>query len=547
MARQRTQYKLAGRYLRGNDTVYYGLVTADGKEVRATEEVMAYYVGRDQVINVKAQLYKDKVLFRGVGCEIRDLPTIQLGSAGSQPVKPVQPKPVQPKPVQKHRLSDKLIRDISAYTDTNISNTYEDACKDLLSKYSSLAYNLEKTLCFKDMKELGSYIYLYKHVDNIFYILVNIWESNDYVRLAVSESTFKLIRYEYPELVKRYTGDDSEYSDLSKYSYCHYHELIMRVGMFSRIPQYKKLKMRFAHYNKEIFDNLITPKMVLIVGEYKDGTHFDDLVGCAGYSRKATNNINNYPLILVKYSSFRSVDCINNLSRYNLCTLLHEMGHAYVDELYGTNWETKPEDMGDVLYGIDKSKHPKQYRCHGKKFGETMKMVSQKTGFSFDELFGYGVHIDNAGRQTEYTSDLGYEAVKHSDLTDKVYVENKLHNVNDIMYSTSRYRRSFEKIKTSLITNEEYFNKYFREKFNLELKVLVTEDETRLRITDIFNIQRDYDINYNTSSGSACILVYRLISENENYMIYKEYIENSVDKSILKRVLQNVYADITSN
>ena len=81
MARQRTQYKLAGRYLRGNDTIYYGLITADGKEVRATEEVMAYYVGRDQVINVKAQLYKDKVLFRGIGCEIRDLPTIQLDNS----------------------------------------------------------------------------------------------------------------------------------------------------------------------------------------------------------------------------------------------------------------------------------------------------------------------------------------------------------------------------------------------------------------------------------------------------------------------------------
>lgn len=81
MARQRTQYKLVGRYLRGNDTVYYGLITPEGKEVRATEEVMAYYVGREQVINVRAQLYQNKVLFRGVDCDIRNLPTIQLNNS----------------------------------------------------------------------------------------------------------------------------------------------------------------------------------------------------------------------------------------------------------------------------------------------------------------------------------------------------------------------------------------------------------------------------------------------------------------------------------
>lgn len=80
MARQRTQYKLVGRYLRGNDTVYYGLITPEGKEVRATEEVMAYYVGREQVVNIKAQLYQNKVLFRGLDCDIRNLPTIQLNN-----------------------------------------------------------------------------------------------------------------------------------------------------------------------------------------------------------------------------------------------------------------------------------------------------------------------------------------------------------------------------------------------------------------------------------------------------------------------------------
>lgn len=66
MVRQRTMYKLMGRYVRGNDTVYYGLMSDSGKEVKYKEEQMAFIVGRDQVVNVKVQLYHDKVLFRGI-------------------------------------------------------------------------------------------------------------------------------------------------------------------------------------------------------------------------------------------------------------------------------------------------------------------------------------------------------------------------------------------------------------------------------------------------------------------------------------------------
>lgn len=78
MGRQRTKYKLVGRYVRDNDTVYYGLISENGDEVKYTEEQMAFVVGRDQVINVTAQLYQSKVLFRGIDCDIRSLPTIQL-------------------------------------------------------------------------------------------------------------------------------------------------------------------------------------------------------------------------------------------------------------------------------------------------------------------------------------------------------------------------------------------------------------------------------------------------------------------------------------
>lgn len=65
MARQKTMYKLVGRYVIGNDTIYYALISENGKEVRYTEEQMAFIVGREQVVNVRAQLYHDKILFIG--------------------------------------------------------------------------------------------------------------------------------------------------------------------------------------------------------------------------------------------------------------------------------------------------------------------------------------------------------------------------------------------------------------------------------------------------------------------------------------------------
>lgn len=66
------------------------------------------------------------------------------------------------------------------------------------------------------------------------------------VPLAISSTTYDLISYEYPEKIKSYSGSD--YDDLSQYKYCHYHELVIRLGLFSRIPQYKKLKMQFVRH-----------------------------------------------------------------------------------------------------------------------------------------------------------------------------------------------------------------------------------------------------------------------------------------------------------
>lgn len=103
MSRARTQYKLVGRYLNGNDTKYYGLVSEDDKQVKYTSEQMAFMVGRGQVVNVGAQVYQGKLLFRGQNCDIKNLPTIQLRKdkdTGKIVTTPVQKEPVA-EPIRK--------------------------------------------------------------------------------------------------------------------------------------------------------------------------------------------------------------------------------------------------------------------------------------------------------------------------------------------------------------------------------------------------------------------------------------------------------------
>lgn len=121
MSRQRTKYKLVGRYVRGNDTVYYGLISENGEEVKYTEEQMAFVVGRGQVINVTAQLYQSKVLFRGTDCDIKSLPTIQLNNS----IKPKENN-IKPKENRKEISTTTMTKEIYTIICTNKNMTVLD-------------------------------------------------------------------------------------------------------------------------------------------------------------------------------------------------------------------------------------------------------------------------------------------------------------------------------------------------------------------------------------------------------------------------------------
>ena len=76
---RRNSYQIVGRYLDGNKTVAYHLQDMDaGIDKKYTREQVYYLIGRGQITNCEAQIYQDKVLLRGVGMSLKDLPAVQI-------------------------------------------------------------------------------------------------------------------------------------------------------------------------------------------------------------------------------------------------------------------------------------------------------------------------------------------------------------------------------------------------------------------------------------------------------------------------------------
>lgn len=74
----KVQYQIVGRYMDGKEVTGYHLQSIEaGKSGRYTKEQVAFLVGRGQVTNCQGQIYKDKLLLRGVGVQLDDLPVKQ--------------------------------------------------------------------------------------------------------------------------------------------------------------------------------------------------------------------------------------------------------------------------------------------------------------------------------------------------------------------------------------------------------------------------------------------------------------------------------------
>lgn len=75
---KRVQYQIVGRYMDGSEVTGYHLQSIEtGKSGRYTRGQVCFLVGRGQITNCTAQIYKDTVLLRGNGMSLEDLPIIR--------------------------------------------------------------------------------------------------------------------------------------------------------------------------------------------------------------------------------------------------------------------------------------------------------------------------------------------------------------------------------------------------------------------------------------------------------------------------------------
>lgn len=72
------KYEIVGRYMSGNEVTGYHLLCMDAnKNGKYTKEQVCFLTGKGAITNCTGQLYKDKVLLRGVGISLDDLPVEQ--------------------------------------------------------------------------------------------------------------------------------------------------------------------------------------------------------------------------------------------------------------------------------------------------------------------------------------------------------------------------------------------------------------------------------------------------------------------------------------
>lgn len=544
-----------------------GLVSEDDKQVKYTSEQMAFMVGRGQVVNVGAQIYQGKLLFRGQNCDIKSLPTIQLRKdkdTGRLITTPVQKKPVtepvrkpapvvkKPAPVAKKPVAEpvrkpapvaKLVQDEEEYLDPSIVASvaehlgitingrfkYSVLINKLLGLFNKTAYNATKTLCYMDMAmlELPVTVDAVDDTNKMYYIHFNKWGSKSVVYAVISESTFKLFNFEYASLVlDTYEGkvDGVEYKPM------HYHELIIRLGLFSKIPEFKRLKLWYMRYNEEVFMSKLNPNLVLMLGNYAEASDFVDLRKCTGYSSHEANGA--YPVIMLNYRFLKSFNNAYTISRFDACVLLHEMAHAYVDIVYGSNQETDPEKMGDVLYGMPRDPGM-QYTVHGEKFGKTVSMISDKTGLSFDEVFQYDIHVNNVRKHTEFTDRLSPD-----NYSNVVYSKYGSQNKPDSVVTAQH--KGLAKVKEVLVSKQDYLKQFFSSKFNMTLDFHITADDSKLSITDSAGVLKNYDINFSDSNGQA-LTIYRQM--DDRWINIGAVPIKSTPQAVIKNALGFVYKD----
>lgn len=73
-----SQYQIVGRYMSGTEvTAYHVAKVGEKSAARLDRDVVAYLAAKGQIVNCKGQLYKGKLILKGVGCRLDQLPSKQ--------------------------------------------------------------------------------------------------------------------------------------------------------------------------------------------------------------------------------------------------------------------------------------------------------------------------------------------------------------------------------------------------------------------------------------------------------------------------------------
>ena len=77
MGNANTEFQIVGRYMNGKEVSAFHLHSlASGKSGKFPKEFVAYLIGKEAVTNCTAQIYNGKLLFRGKGMSLDDLPMV---------------------------------------------------------------------------------------------------------------------------------------------------------------------------------------------------------------------------------------------------------------------------------------------------------------------------------------------------------------------------------------------------------------------------------------------------------------------------------------
>lgn len=402
--------------------------------------------------------------------------------------------------------------------------TYTGLVKKICEEYKDFSYTMTRRTIFQDTN-ICSIVKVYgKDLDKV-YLLIRKWGTlGEWDPVSVSYSTYNLFKYEYPEFLEECAEDLGISYD--KFKYVHYHELVIRTGKFSRIPQYKKFKLKYMTYNTELFDNKLSNKELLCYGNYADKARFEDLEKCGAYHWQKIVDVANgehASLLMMKFNSYNEYNSSDmNINAPDMCTtLLHEMCHGYVEALYGTSIEPDGLD-GATLFGLDSKVYGTQVKYHGKHFADACAMIAEKTGYPIQVLFNYGTTGDTFVR-TGYNKEL--TKLRHTKWTEGVRTsgEQLVLNKEEAMGKTYVHildkhgGEDFLKLKGAIVNYVNDIKKDCLRVYGVQVAIKTTESETRIGIKESDGRVVEYDINslhdaryIGFSGASAEVGIYRM-------------------------------------